>query len=167
MWNGVMKLRATSPVPKQVGFLRRLARDRTGNTLAIMASGIIPLIAMVGGAVDMSRAYLASSRLQQACDAGVEVIVVDHHKCAAELPSCVALVNPNRLDESDEAASFGHLAAVGVAFLLALKGAVEAGGGRVRFQAASARVRRILERAGVGALLYDAPVRFLSGSFAA
>lgn len=55
----------------------------------------------------------------------------------------------------------------GVAFLLALKGAVEAGGGRVRFQAASARVRRILERAGVGALLYDAPVRFLSGSFAA
>ena len=64
---------------------------------------------------------MAFDALQQACDAGVEVIVVDHHKCAAELPSCVALVNPNRLDESDEAASFGHLAAVGVAFLLAIE----------------------------------------------
>jgi Flp pilus assembly protein TadG len=53
------------------GFLARLGRDRAGNTLALMAAGIIPLIAMVGGAVDMSRAYLASSRLQQACDAGV------------------------------------------------------------------------------------------------
>ena len=51
-------------------------------------------------------------------DAGVDVIVVDHHKCAAELPKTVALVNPNRLDEADDAASHGHLAAVGVAFLL-------------------------------------------------
>ena len=31
---------------------------------------------------------------------GLEVIVVDHHKCAAELPTAFALVNPNRLDES-------------------------------------------------------------------
>ncbi|MDC0886391.1 pilus assembly protein TadG-related protein [Altererythrobacter sp.] len=53
------------------GFLRRLAKDKAGNTLALMAAGIVPLIAMVGGAVDMSRAYLASSRLQQACDSGV------------------------------------------------------------------------------------------------
>src|SRR3546814_9071189 len=30
------------------------------------------------------------------------------------------MVNPNRLDESDLAASHGHLAAVGVAFLLAI-----------------------------------------------
>jgi len=51
---------------------------------------------------------------------GVDVIVVDHHKCAAELPPATALVNPNRLDESDEAASHGHMAAVGVAFLLAV-----------------------------------------------
>ena len=66
-----MKLPAPSPAPQKGGFLRRLARDRTGNTLAIMAAGLIPLVAMVGGAVDMSRAYLASSRLQQACDSGV------------------------------------------------------------------------------------------------
>ena len=30
----------------------------------------------------------------------------------------VALINPNRLDESDEGAAHGHLAAVGMAFLL-------------------------------------------------
>ncbi len=61
---------------------------------------------------------MAFDALAEAKAAGIEVIVVDHHKCAAELPSAFALVNPNRLDESEEAASHGHLAAVGVAFLL-------------------------------------------------
>ena len=48
----------------------------------------------------------------------VDVVVVDHHKCAAALPLAHALVNPNRLDE-EEGAAHGHLAAVGVCFLLA------------------------------------------------
>jgi single-stranded-DNA-specific exonuclease len=60
----------------------------------------------------------AFEALEMARAAGVDVIVVDHHKCAAELPVAHALVNPNRLDESDEGALHGHLAAVGVAFLL-------------------------------------------------
>ena len=63
---------------------------------------------------------VAYEALTMARDAGLDVIVVDHHKCAPELPPAFALVNPNRLDESDEAAAFGHLAAVGVAFLLAI-----------------------------------------------
>ena len=63
---------------------------------------------------------MAFEALAAAEAAGIDVIVVDHHKCAAQLPAAFALVNPNRLDESDEAASFGHLAAVGVAFLLAV-----------------------------------------------
>lgn len=63
---------------------------------------------------------MAHDALGQAQAAGIDVIVVDHHKCAAELPPAVALVNPNRLDEEDEAAAHGHLAAVGVAFLLAV-----------------------------------------------
>ncbi len=62
---------------------------------------------------------MAYEALVQAKAAGLEVIVVDHHKCAPELPQAFALVNPNRLDEADEAAAHGHLAAVGVAFLLA------------------------------------------------
>lgn len=63
---------------------------------------------------------MAHEALEMAHDAGIDVIVVDHHKCAAENPKAAALVNPNRLDSSDEAASYGHLAAVGVAFLLAI-----------------------------------------------
>ncbi|WP_305095920.1 single-stranded-DNA-specific exonuclease RecJ [Croceibacterium aestuarii] len=63
---------------------------------------------------------MAFEALAAARDAGVDVIVVDHHKCAADLPLALALVNPNRLDETDEAATHGHLAAVGVAFLLAV-----------------------------------------------
>lgn len=62
---------------------------------------------------------MAYEALAQARAAGIEVIVVDHHKCAAQLPEAFALVNPNRLDENDAAAAHGHLAAVGVAFLLA------------------------------------------------
>lgn len=60
----------------------------------------------------------AFEALAMAREAGVDVIVIDHHKCASELPLAFALVNPNRLDEADEAAAHGHLAAVGVAFLL-------------------------------------------------
>ena len=59
----------------------------------------------------------AFEALEQARVAGVDVIVVDHHKCALTLPHAYAVVNPNRLDETDGAAH-GHLAAVGVAFLL-------------------------------------------------
>lgn len=61
---------------------------------------------------------MAFDALEMADQAGLEVIVVDHHKCAPELPKASALVNPNRLDESDEGAEHGHLAAVGMAFLL-------------------------------------------------
>lgn len=60
----------------------------------------------------------AFEALEMAREAKVDVVVVDHHKCAAALPFAHALVNPNRLDESMEGATHGHLAAVGVAFLL-------------------------------------------------
>ena len=53
------------------GFLRNLARDTGGNTIMLVAAALLPLIAMIGGGVDISRGYLAESRLQQACDAGV------------------------------------------------------------------------------------------------
>ncbi len=61
-----------SCIPRAVrGFLGKLARDRRGNTLAMIAAAIAPLMAMVGGGVDMGRSYMAQARLQQACDAGV------------------------------------------------------------------------------------------------
>ena len=48
----------------------------------------------------------------------LDVIVVDHHQCATLLPLAHALINPNRLDESEDGVAHGHLAAVGMAFLL-------------------------------------------------
>src|SRR6056297_3437969 len=39
---------------------------------------------------------------------GADVIVLDHHLGGADLPDCVAVVNPNRLDEDG---SLGHLCA--------------------------------------------------------
>jgi single-stranded-DNA-specific exonuclease len=60
----------------------------------------------------------AFEALAHAAEAGLEVIVCDHHQCASSLPQAIALINPNRLDESVEGATHGHLAAVGMAFLL-------------------------------------------------
>ncbi len=53
--------------------------------------------------------------LEAAKDAGLEMIVVDHHEAEATLPPATAIINPNRLDDDS---GQGQLAAVGVAFLL-------------------------------------------------
>ncbi|MDB5408667.1 MAG: hypothetical protein JWL84_3579 [Rhodospirillales bacterium] len=53
--------------------------------------------------------------LAAAAAAGIEIVVVDHHVAEPALPPALAIVNPNRLDESG---AHGQLAAVGVAFLL-------------------------------------------------
>jgi single-stranded-DNA-specific exonuclease len=55
--------------------------------------------------------------LAEAAEAGLEVIIVDHHVAEPLLPRAFAIVNPNRLDEDSP---HGQLAAVGVAFLLAV-----------------------------------------------
>jgi single-stranded-DNA-specific exonuclease len=60
----------------------------------------------------------AFDALEEAKAAGLDVIVVDHHQCATLLPVAFALINPNRLDEGEIGAAHGHLAAVGMAFLL-------------------------------------------------
>lgn len=86
----------------------------SGEALVRIAAGGSSLI------VTVDCGAMAHDALAKAHGAGVDVIVVDHHKCAPELPRAVALVNPNRLDECDEGAAHGHLAAVGVAFLLAV-----------------------------------------------
>ncbi len=57
--------------PHKKGFLARLRRNEAGNTLALTAAAVVPLLALVGGGVDISRYYLTRSRLQNACDAAV------------------------------------------------------------------------------------------------
>ncbi len=57
----------------------------------------------------------AHGPLEAAAAAGLDVIVVDHHEAEARLPRAVAVINPNRVDETSP---HRQLAAVGVAFLL-------------------------------------------------
>jgi single-stranded-DNA-specific exonuclease len=71
-----------------------------------------------GVAVCVDCGAQAFEALEEARVVGLDVIVVDHHQCASLLPAAFALINPNRLDESADGAAHGHLAAVGVAFLL-------------------------------------------------
>lgn len=84
----------------------------SGDALVQLAAGGSTLVVTVDCGAQ------AFEALAMAKAAGLDVIVVDHHKCAAALPIAHALVNPNRLDE-EEGAAHGHLAAVGVAWLLA------------------------------------------------
>ncbi len=81
-----------------------------GAMLRLQADGATLIVTVDCGAQ-------AFDALAAARDAGVDVVVVDHHQCTTALPHALALVNPNRLDEGAGAAH-GHLAAVGVAFLL-------------------------------------------------
>ncbi|MBF0356577.1 MAG: single-stranded-DNA-specific exonuclease RecJ [Alphaproteobacteria bacterium] len=57
----------------------------------------------------------AFDALEDAAQQGLDVIVADHHEAEPKLPKALAVVNPNRIDESG---AFHHLAAVGVVFLL-------------------------------------------------
>ena len=59
----------------------------------------------------------AHEPLRVAAEAGLDVIVVDHHLGRDGLPPASAVINPKRLDDT---AGLDHLAAVGVAFLLAV-----------------------------------------------
>jgi len=52
------------------GFIARIAKNRTGNVMPLMAAAVFPMAAMVGGAVDLSRIYMTRTRLQNACDTG-------------------------------------------------------------------------------------------------
>lgn len=51
--------------------LRSVSSDQRGNVMLIVAAAIIPMLAILGGGIDMGRGYMAKTRLQQACDSGV------------------------------------------------------------------------------------------------
>ncbi len=68
-----------------------------------------------GVVVTVDCGIAAHQAIAAAADAGIDVVVVDHHVAEPRLPPAYAVVNPNRLDETSP---HGHLAAVGVTFLL-------------------------------------------------
>jgi single-stranded-DNA-specific exonuclease len=57
---------------------------------------------------------MAHEPLAAAKEAGIDVVVIDHHIAAAALPPASAIVNPNRLDDTS---GLGHLCAAGVSYL--------------------------------------------------
>jgi single-stranded-DNA-specific exonuclease len=59
----------------------------------------------------------AFETLKAGKDAGLDIVVVDHHQAEPQLPEVLALVNPNRMDEDQ---IYGHLCTAGLAFLYAV-----------------------------------------------
>ena len=58
----------------------------------------------------------ANKPVESAVEAGLDVVIIDHHIPGPELPRVTAAVNPNRLEDDG---SLGHLAAAGVCFMVA------------------------------------------------
>jgi len=59
----------------------------------------------------------AFDSLRAGKDAGLDIVVIDHHEAETQLPDVHALVNPNRMDEDRV---YGHLCTAGLAFLFAV-----------------------------------------------
>ena len=107
----------------------------------------------------------AFDALEEAKGAGLDVIVVDHHQCASLLPAAFALINPNRLDESDDGAAHGHLAAVGMAFLLGVA-LVRELRGRGAFEAlAEPKIIDLLDLVALGTVADVARLKSLNRAF--
>lgn len=70
---------------------------------------------------------VAHKPIAAAGSVGLDVIVIDHHLGTEKLPDAVAVINPNRIDESSP---YDYLAAVGVTFLfiVALRKTLRSGG---------------------------------------
>jgi len=47
----------------------------------------------------------------------IDIVILDHHEAETKLPKVYAVVNPKRLDQSDERPDLGYMAAVGVVFM--------------------------------------------------
>jgi single-stranded-DNA-specific exonuclease len=68
----------------------------------------------IGLVVTVDCGVAAFAALDAAAQAGLDVVVLDHHAAEPRLPPAVAMVNPNRLDEDG---AYRTLCAAGVTFL--------------------------------------------------
>src|SRR5690606_24611955 len=76
-------------------------------------------IAEAGGKVivTVDTGSLAFDAFNRAQELGLDVVITDHHQTQSDFPPCVALVNPNRMDETSD---LTNLAGAGVAFMLVM-----------------------------------------------
>jgi single-stranded-DNA-specific exonuclease len=108
----------------------------------------------------------AHEPLAAAAEAGLEVIVLDHHTAEPRLPQVHALVNPNRLDEDRQ---FAQLAAVGVAFvfLIGLNRALREAGWYRKAGREEPDLRRWLDLVALGTVCDVVPLTGLNRAFVA
>ena len=108
----------------------------------------------------------AYAALEAAAEDGLEVIVVDHHAAEARLPPAVAVVNPQRLDQTTDC---GPLAAVGVTFLLlvGLNRALREGGWYARQGLAEPRLMDWLDLVALGTVCDVMPLAGLNRALVA
>ncbi len=100
--------------------------------------------------------------LAAARDAGLDVIVVDHHKAEPVLPAAAAVVNPNRLDDTS---GQGHVAAVGVAFMLAVAVNRALRPWYVRTGRSEPDLRELLDLVALGTVCDVVPLKGLNRAF--
>jgi len=67
--------------------------------------------------VTVDTGSLAFEAFERAKQLGLEVVITDHHQTQSNFPPCVALVNPNRMDETSD---LTNLCGAGVAFMLVM-----------------------------------------------
>ncbi len=77
---------------KQRSTRRSLWQNSQGNVMYMTAGLLVPLLATVGTGIDLGQAYMAKSRLQQACDAGA-------------LAGRRSMADTSDFDETDQAAA--------------------------------------------------------------
>ncbi|MBL4603520.1 MAG: single-stranded-DNA-specific exonuclease RecJ [Emcibacteraceae bacterium] len=105
-----------------IRFFKALGRDLTAYIPDRMTEGYGPNTKALLGLKDAGNTLVITvdcgivsfEPLKAATDAGLDIIVIDHHQAEAKLPDAVAVVNPNRLDEEP---GYGQMAAIGVSFI--------------------------------------------------
>lgn len=97
----------------------------------------------------------AFNEIEEACQKGLDVIVVDHHELKETLPSCVAVIHPRRMSEKVE---MQNLAAVGVAFKLA-HGLLKEGLKQGRGWASKIDLKDFLDRVAIGTIADMVPLK--------
>ncbi|MEM6826866.1 MAG: Tad domain-containing protein [Pseudomonadota bacterium] len=95
----------SKPEQFEGGFLTELLEDSKANTIAIGAAAMVPLLAMVGGAVDASRYYMTETRLQAACDAGA--LAARRAMETTEFTADHRQIGENFFDQNFESGMFG------------------------------------------------------------
>ena len=153
---------AAAGVPLRVYIPDRLAEGYGPNAPALLrlkSEGISLVITVDCGTT-------GHAALATAAEAGLDVIVLDHHTAEPRLPPVHAMVNPNRLDEDG---AFAQLAAVGVAFvfLVGLNRALREADWYRRAGREEPDLRRWLDLVALGTVCDVVPLTGLNRAFVA